>query len=209
LSKADVIPLKGRDSALEEEARTAARIVENVKAGEERAKTELVNRYSPGLLRILKRRLGDDERARDCLHDTFCIAFQKLDSEELESPERLAGYLRGIAVRVAFNSMRKRVREPVPVETEIVTAILDVQPSQFERISANEVAEVVRTLLDAMPVARDRELLLRLYVYDQDREEICRELGMDRLHFNRVLYRAKNRFRKLLESAETGSDFSM
>ena len=50
-----------------------------------------------------------------------------------------------------------------------------------------------------MPVERDRDLLIRLYVYDQDKEEICRELGLDSLHFNRVLFRAKGRFKKILE----------
>jgi RNA polymerase sigma-70 factor (ECF subfamily) len=58
-----------------------------------------------------------------------------------------------------------------------------------------------------MPVERDRELLIRFYVYDQDKQEICRELGLNSLHFNRVLFRAKNRFRKLLEKSADVADF--
>jgi DNA-directed RNA polymerase specialized sigma24 family protein len=58
-----------------------------------------------------------------------------------------------------------------------------------------------------MPVERDRELLIRFYVHDQDKQKICRELGLKSLHFNRVLFRAKNRFRKLLEESAGAADF--
>jgi hypothetical protein len=50
-----------------------------------------------------------------------------------------------------------------------------------------------------MPVARDREVLVRFYLDDQDREKICRELGLSEEHFNRVIFRARNRFRELVE----------
>jgi RNA polymerase sigma-70 factor, ECF subfamily len=50
-----------------------------------------------------------------------------------------------------------------------------------------------------MPVARDREILVRFYLDDEERETICRELGLSEEHFNRVIFRARNRFRELLE----------
>ena len=50
-----------------------------------------------------------------------------------------------------------------------------------------------------MTVKRDRDLLLRYYVHEEEKPEICRALGLDSLHFNRVLYRAKQRFREILE----------
>ena len=58
-----------------------------------------------------------------------------------------------------------------------------------------------------MSVERDRDLLIRFYVYDQDKQEICRALGLDSLHFNRVLFRAKARFRKILETTGDVADF--
>jgi hypothetical protein len=54
-------------------------------------------------------------------------------------------------------------------------------------------------MLEEMPVARDREVLVRFYLDDEDREKICRELGLTEEHFNRVIFRARNRFRELLE----------
>jgi hypothetical protein len=54
-------------------------------------------------------------------------------------------------------------------------------------------------MLEQMPVARDREVLIRFYLDDEDREQICRELQLSEEHFNRVIFRARNRFRELIE----------
>jgi RNA polymerase sigma-70 factor (ECF subfamily) len=165
----------------------------------------MVERYSRGLRYLLTRRIGDSERARDLLQETFCIAIEKLRHSALDNPERLAGYLRGIAIRVALNAHRQRKREPLPMDFDAIARVPDPEPRQFEHVAGQQALAAVRRLLQSMPVERDRELLLRLYIHDQDKEEICRALGMDSLHFNRVLFRAKDRFRKLLkQSGEAG-----
>jgi len=204
---AQVIPISNRDPRLADEARTAARIAQGILDGDTGAETEMVERYSKGLRYLLARRIGDDERARDLLQETFCIAIEKLRSIELDNPERLAGYLRGIAIRVALNAGRSRNREPFSMEIEAVSAIPDKEPRQFQNIAKKQTLSAVHRLLESMPVERDRELLIRLFVYDQDKEEIRRALGLDSLHFNRVLFRAKERFRKILEKSADIADF--
>ena len=57
-------------------------------------------------------------------------------------------------------------------------------------------------MLDELPVQRDREILLRFYLNDEDKDSICAGLGVDSTHFNRVLFRAKERFRELVVVAE-------
>jgi RNA polymerase sigma-70 factor, ECF subfamily len=204
LSGARVIPLHVRESSLEEEARTATRIVRGIRDGDAGSESEMAARYSRGLRYLLARRIGDRERARDLLQETLCIAIEKLRKSDLDNPERLAGYLRGIAIRVALNAMRQRQREPYPIEIEAVAAIPDSRPQQYQHVVQEQTVSAVRKLLESMPVERDRELLIRLYAYDQDKREICRALGLNSLHFNRVLFRAKARFRKILEgSADT------
>jgi RNA polymerase sigma-70 factor (ECF subfamily) len=85
--------------------------------------------------------------------------------------------------------------------------IPDKEPGQFQFVASVQTAAAVRELLAGMPVERDRELLMRFYVQDQDKKEICKALGLDSLHFNRVLFRAKGRFRKLLEASQHGAEF--
>jgi len=169
----------------------------------------MVERYSRGLRFLLARRIGDDERARDLLQETFCIAIEKLRNTDLDNPERLAGYLRGIAIRVALNAGRQRNREPFSIDIEAVASIPDAEPRQFQQVSNDQTQAAVRKLLETMPVKRDRDLLIRFYVYDQDKDEICRALGLDSLHFNRVLFRAKGRFRKIVEKSADDGELSL
>ena len=206
MSGARVISLHEHESVLEEEARTATRIVRGIRGGDAGSESEMVDRYSRGLRYLLARRIGDEERARDLLQDTFCIAIEKLRRTTLDNPERLAGYLRGIAIRVALNANRQRKREPYPMDFDAIVRIPDPEPRQFEHVAWQQTLDAVRRLLESMPVERDRELLFRLYVRDQDKAEICQALGVDSVHFNRVLFRAKNRFRKLLEQSAEVAD---
>lgn len=203
MSTDNVVEFRRPEPDLAEEARIAAAIAYGIRSGAEGAETDLVERYSRGLRYLLLRRVGDEELARDLLQDTLCIALEKLRSTDIENPERLAGYLRGIAIRVAMNARRKRQREPDGIDVDEVAAIADHEPRPFEQLSAKESASAVRRLLDTMPVARDRELLIRFYIHDQDKAEICDALHLSSLHFNRVLFRAKARFRQILE--ETGA----
>jgi DNA-directed RNA polymerase specialized sigma24 family protein len=54
-------------------------------------------------------------------------------------------------------------------------------------------------MLDDLPTARDRDVLIRFYLNDESKEDICAALGLSDEHFNRVIFRARNRFRALLE----------
>lgn len=206
MSSARVIPIREEDPRLAEEARAATRIVLGIRGGDVGAETAMVERYSRGLRYFLMRHTDDHERARDLLQETLCIAIEKLRETDLDNPERLSGYLRGIAVRVAMNAGRRRKREPFSMEMQVLELIPDNEPRQFQYIAKEQTASAVRALLDTMPVKRDRELLLRFYVYDQDKQEICGALGLDSLHFNRVLFRAKARFRKLLEQSADAAE---
>lgn len=204
-----VTSLQARDPALEEERRIAAGLVRDIRAGKSSAEAAMFERYSDGLRYLLMRRVKDAERAQDLVHDTFCIAIVKLREIDLDKPERLAGYLRGIAVRVSLNAGRRERREPNVDDVDIVERIPDRTPRQFEQLSRAQTSSAIRKLLQSMPVARDRELLTRLYVHDEDKQEICRALELDSLHFNRVLHRAKKRFRKVLEKTAAAADLSI
>ena len=208
LASARVITLQREDSALQEEAQIAATIVQGIRNGDGDAESRLVERYSNGLRYLLLRRVHDDDRAHDLLQDTFYIAISKLREIDLESPERLAGYLRGIAIRVALNAGRRRQREPYPMEVEAVAQIPDREPRQFDYVAREQTLVAVHKLLRSMPVKRDREILTRYYVDDQDKAEICKALNLDSLHFNRVLFRARKRFRRILEKSTGAADLA-
>src|SRR6185295_6957445 len=67
------------------------------------AEAELMERFAPGLMVLLRRRLRSPARraeAEDLLQETLQIALRALRAGQLRDPLRLVAYLAGIARRV-------------------------------------------------------------------------------------------------------------
>jgi hypothetical protein len=54
-------------------------------------------------------------------------------------------------------------------------------------------------LLDELPTARDRQVLIRFYLDGSDKQSLCEEFGLSPKHFDRVLMRARSRLRTIIE----------
>lgn len=181
-----------------DEPQVAADLVARIAGGDAAAETELWNRYSRGLLFLLRRRTGEPQLAEDLRQETFRIALEKLRGGGLDDPARLAAYLRGIAVNLATGDWRKRARQKTRPDSEAVAEVSDDRSNPADAVAREQVATAVARLLDELGVSRDREILRRYYVDEADKARICGELDISPTHFNRVLFRAKQRFRTLL-----------
>lgn len=193
----------------EQEAKVSLDLVSRIRTGDRSAEEAMVRRYSRGLLFLLRRKTGDEELAKDMRQETFRRALETLKSSNLKRPERLAAYLRGIANNVVLEGWRQTDRRKATPDLDAVDAAVDDRPGPFENVTREQTAQIVRTLVDELRVDRDREVLVRLYLRDEDREEICADLGIDSAHLNRVLFRAKQRFRDLLLRAERKHRFRL
>jgi RNA polymerase sigma-70 factor, ECF subfamily len=191
------------DSELEQQV--SAELVRRIGAGDRAAEAEMVRRYSRGLMYVLRRRTADQDLAQDLAQDTFRIALERLRGDGIDQRERLAGFLYSTARNLLIAHQRKEWRRATVADSEAVDRFPDDSRSPFQDVSRAQVCRLVRRLLEEMHVPRDREILVRVYVQDQDKDEICRALKLDSVHFNRVLHRAKGRFRQLLEHAERRS----
>jgi RNA polymerase sigma-70 factor (ECF subfamily) len=186
----------------QQEARISAELAQRIARGDRSAETELVERYERGVLYLLKRKARDPELALDLRQETFRIAIESLRAGGLEDAARLGAYLRGIAVNLAIADGRKSTRRATTADSDAVELVADPTAGPAENVSTEQTRAAVRSLLDELPVQRDREILLRFYLDDEDKDSICAGLGIDSAHFNRVLFRAKQRFRELVVVAE-------
>jgi RNA polymerase sigma-70 factor (ECF subfamily) len=187
-----------------EEPRIAADLVARIGRGDREAEAELCRRYSRGLLFLLRQRTGDTELAQDLRQDTFRIAIEKLRASGLDDSERLAAWLRGIALNLVTGDWRKRDRRKTTADTDALAEMPtpDKYANPEAELGRAQLADALRRAIARMAVERDRAILMQYYVDERDKDEICAALDISSLHFNRVLYRAKERLRKILIEEE-------
>jgi RNA polymerase sigma-70 factor (ECF subfamily) len=175
-------------------------LVARIEAGDPGAEADLVARYSNGLSFLLRKITGNPPLAEDLLQETFRVALRRIRGGELREPEKLSGFLRATAKNLARAEHRRGERwESMDNGLAAGGEPEDPGESQLARVIRNEVAGLVRRVLREIRSRRDRQLLYRFYIAEEEKEVICRDLGLSSLNFNLVLFRARERFRKLVE----------
>ena len=157
-----------------------------------------VYRDYPGLRALILRRVGDPDIAADILQDAAVTTLEKLRSGQITRPENVGGYLYRVAINHLRNYRRKD-RAAVTASTGLDELQNADNDPEWEHVGLPQWTAAARRILDEMPVARDREVLLQFYLHDREKSLICRELQLSEEHFNRVIFRARNRFRELLQ----------
>ncbi|MFL6194010.1 MAG: RNA polymerase sigma factor [Thermoanaerobaculia bacterium] len=181
------------------EAEVATELVRRIHAGDSRAEADLVERYSRGLLYMLRRAAGDPALADDLHQEAFRVVLERLRERGLEDPERLAGFLHRTAKNLLVAGYRKTARRKTEGEVDGMEAVPDPASGPLQESLRQEEAALVRRLIGELETDRDRQILYRFYIAEEDKERICDDLGLSSLHFNRVLFRARQRFKELLE----------
>lgn len=185
----------------QEEATAAGQIARRIAMGDRAAEAELVGRYGERLGFLLRRWTRDDDAAKELFQETFHRALEKLRAGELREPERLSSYLVGLAKNLATYHYRKDDRRSAyHGDSDQDAEFSDPSSGLLARLLDREKAILVRRVLAELPTARDREILSRFYLVEEDSKTICAELGLAAEHFKRVLFRARQRYRALFET---------
>jgi len=196
-----------RAAEQEEQGRIASSLAEQIGRGEREAEQSLILHYSRGLLMMLRHATLDDQLAEDLMQDTFVVVLQRLRDGGISDPVRLNGFIHATARNLLLNHRRKGARRATVMDTELIerTAVAIEDPTA--PISRAELTNLVRDCLDDLGSPRDRDILIRFYLRDEDREQICAEHSIGEKHFYRVLCRARQRLRERL-GAKGHADWS-
>jgi RNA polymerase sigma-70 factor (ECF subfamily) len=182
-------------------------LVHRIVSGEPAAEAELVQRFSRALSFLLRRLTRDEAAAEDLYQETFRLVIEKVRNGELREPERLPGFVSSMARNLFLGSARRGSRrQQWHGDSEATETAPDPAPGQLASLLAKERAAAVRGVLAELRNDRDREILSRHYISGEDKEDICRGLELSDLHFNRVLFRARQRFRELYERRQDDRD---
>jgi RNA polymerase sigma-70 factor (ECF subfamily) len=130
----------------------------------------------------------------DLVQESLVRFFRAEQRKLIRNTEEFGAFLNGVCRNVILEYRRRRRREP-PLDPEVPIPDPGIRPDAdiFEMRNAidNGLAELAE---------RDRAILRALYLEGREKEDICRDWGMTDAQFRVVLFRAKERFRRVYDT---------
>ena len=173
-------------------------IVRRIRKGEQRAESALYNRYVRGLKVMLRQRTGDDALAEDLAHDTIRIVLERLRDKGIDEPAKLSAFMQRTAVNVHIGELRRTSRRKTFADSDRIALESDDRSGPLAELLEEESRNAIRAAIDELTVPRDREIIRRFYILEQDKTVICASLDLSVRHFDRVISRARKRFMELI-----------
>jgi len=166
----------------------------------------LIRTHHERLFRLMCRKLNNRELARDLSAESIKVTLEHASLGRLSEARLVAGYVFKVGMNLLRNHRRNMDnRADVRVSTEAFENL--AQPEAADEIEGEQNRQLVLQLFAALG-ARDREIIRRFYLEDEDRDQICRELGLSLASFNQVICRARQRLKTVLQSRGLGkADF--
>lgn len=166
-------------------------LVRSAQQGDRSAFGELADFYESAVFAIVLRRLRNRAEAAEVTQEVFMRALRKLG--QLREPERFAGWLKRIAVRMSINRAVRRPRETM-YAPESFDAVRTSAEVPLERIVRNERAGQVRDGLSQLR-PMDRDTLLAFYFEGQSLKEMSDRFSSPVGTIKRRLHTARNRLK--------------
>jgi RNA polymerase sigma-70 factor, ECF subfamily len=176
-----------------------AELVRRIVAGDSHAEEEVVHRYKEGVSVIIGRIVQNRSATEDISQETFKITIEKMRRGDVREPERLSGFICGVARNLAIDHVRRVRKSTNQEDVGITEHVSDPTPDPYEQLWRKERARIVRGIINELRVKRDRDVILRYYIAEEDKEQICADLGLSREQFNGVIFRALKRYKELYE----------
>lgn len=182
--------------------------VSRLKAGDFRTQ-EHFSAYFGALIRIkLRSKLKSREAIEDVRQETFARFLVALRDGKILQPERLGSFVNSICNHVLLEHYRSASRSTsLDDEGEKYFAVLPFD--LLDALGAKQREKKVREILEKLS-ERDRRLLREVFLEERDKDEVCRNFGVDREYLRVLLYRAKQAFKSsyLKDMREKPSDFA-
>ncbi len=179
-----------------------AYLVQRSQDGDREAFGQLVQQFEPTVRAIALRRLGNLSEALELTQEVFLHVMRRID--QLREPERFAGWLRQVAVRMAINRATRRVA-PHTVEAVVLEGAFEQTDEPINELITRERAEQLWAALERLKTL-DRETLVAFYIRDLSLIEMADELDVPLGTIKRRLHTARKRLRIELESSVADAD---
>ena len=168
--------------------------------GEDPATERHFTQYFGDLLALkLRGRLRSAALIEDAKQETFVRVLTALKKRGgLERAETLGAFVNSVCNNVLFEVYRSQSRTR-PLDDDAPEPEDTTSPSAESTLMREENRARIRRALEALP-PKEQELLRWLFLEERDKDEICRDLQIDRDYLRVLLFRAKHRLREQLDA---------
>ncbi len=163
--------------------------------------------FSKLLLIKLRSRLKSSPAVEDIRQETFVRVFKAVRSEGgIRQPERLGAFVNSICNNVLQEHFRSSARI-TPLDEDAPDPP-DPTINMDQMLVTRQTSEQVRRILAQMR-EKDRQLLHAIFMEEKDKDEVCRQFGVNRTYLRVLLHRAKQSFRVYYEKSESGGQWHL
>jgi RNA polymerase sigma-70 factor (ECF subfamily) len=168
--------------------------VNNLCAGDLRTQEHFVGYFSELLQLKLRSRLQSPQAIEDVRQETFARVFSVLRKDGgLRQPERLGAFVNTTCNHVLFEHYRSANGDE-SLDVEGRPELPDKCADALDIVTARQIKEKVAEILRGL-APHDSSLLKAVFLDERDRDEVCREFGVDRDYLRVLLHRAKLEFK--------------
>ncbi|MGA9507068.1 MAG: sigma-70 family RNA polymerase sigma factor [Candidatus Sulfotelmatobacter sp.] len=171
--------------------------LEQLSSGDFRTQEHFVSYFSELIRLKLSKRLHSHSEVEDARQETFARVFAALRKPDgIREPERLGAYVNSVCNNVLLEYYRSSSQEVPSDDEEAEANIPDPAISVVDIIANRQIQRNVREILDQLQ-EKDRRLIKEIFLEERDKDEVCRDLGVDREYLRVLLHRAKKSFKSI------------
>jgi RNA polymerase sigma-70 factor (ECF subfamily) len=170
---------------------------------------EMIKTQYSGLLNLVRRKLKNRELAFDLINDAIVITLEHAKLGRLKQLESIGGYIFKVSMNLLRNHERSSNNRS---DLRVNSAVMDVLAEyDSDGVEAAQIRHRTQRLIELLSSARDREIIKRFYLDEEDKQLICDELGLTPLQFTQVMSRARKRMKQIFDSQgfKRGDFFSL
>ena len=168
--------------------------VQRLIAGDPDTERHFTEYFGDLLTLKLRSRLRSPALAEDARQETFVRVLTALKKKgSLASPESLGAFVNAVCNNVLMETYRSTSRAD-QLDEELDEPEAN-EPSAEWRVLKEEERLKVREAIAALP-QKDRDLIRWLFLEDRPKDDVCRDLRIDRDYLRVLFHRAKQRFRE-------------
>ncbi len=152
-------------------------------------------RYFGELMTLkLRSRVRTSEAMDEVKQETFLRVLTLVRSADgVQQAERLGPLVNAICNHVLLEQYRASQRVS-GLDDAAAEQLLEVRPNALSVVITSDTRRVVRQVLDELK-ERDQRVLRAVFLEERDKDEVCREFGVEREYLRVLLHRAKGSFR--------------